>query len=45
MSIVQPTLILLLFRYVLSGAIHVPGIAYVDYIVPAIFLEAVLLEG
>jgi ABC transporter DrrB family efflux protein len=45
MSIVQPTLILLLFRYVLSGAIHVPGIAYVDYIVPAIFLEAVLLGG
>jgi len=45
MSIVQPAIILLLFRYVLGGAIHVPGIDYVNYIVPAIFLEAVLLGG
>ena len=44
-SIVQPALILILFRYVLSGAIHIPGINYVDYMVPAIFLEAVLLGG
>jgi ABC transporter DrrB family efflux protein len=45
MSIVQPTIILLLFRYVLGGAIHIPGIDYVNYIVPAIFLEAVLIGG
>ena len=27
------------------GAIHIPGIDYVDYVVPAIFLEAVLIGG
>src|SRR6202050_5267759 len=44
-SIVQPTIVLLLFRYVLGGAISVPGIDYVDYVVPGIFLEAVLIGG
>jgi ABC transporter DrrB family efflux protein len=44
-SIVQPTIILLLFRYVLGGAIHVPGVDYVDFVVPGIFLEAVLIGG
>lgn len=42
MTLVQPTVILLLFRYVLGGATHVPG---VDYVVPGIFLEAVLIGG
>lgn len=45
LSIVQPALILVLFRYVMGGAIRIPGIDYVDYIVPSIFLEAVLLGG
>jgi ABC transporter DrrB family efflux protein len=44
-SIVQPTIILLLFRYVLGGAIKVPGVNYVDFVVPGIFLEAVLIGG
>jgi ABC-2 type transport system permease protein/oleandomycin transport system permease protein len=44
-SILQPTIILLLFRYVLGGAIRVPGIDYVDSVVPGIFLEAVLIGG
>jgi ABC transporter DrrB family efflux protein len=44
-SILQPTIILLLFRFVLGGAIHVPGIDYVDYVVPGIFLEAMLIGG
>jgi ABC transporter DrrB family efflux protein len=44
-SIVQPTVVLLLFRYVLGGAIQVPGVDYVDYVVPGIFLEAVLIGG
>lgn len=45
MSVVQPTVILLLFRYVLGGAIRVPGLDYVNYVVPGIFLEAVLIGG
>jgi ABC-2 type transport system permease protein/oleandomycin transport system permease protein len=42
---VQPALLLVLFRYVLGGAIVVPGGSYVDYVVPAIFIEAVLIGG
>jgi ABC-2 type transport system permease protein/oleandomycin transport system permease protein len=42
---IQPALLLLLFRYVLGGAIKVPGGSYVDFVVPAVFLEAVLIGG
>jgi ABC-2 type transport system permease protein/oleandomycin transport system permease protein len=45
LSVAQPAIILLLFRYVLGGAIHIPGIDYVNYVVPGIFLEAVLIGG
>jgi len=41
----QPALLLVLFRYVLGGAITVPGGSYVDFVVPASFLEAVLIGG
>jgi ABC-2 type transport system permease protein/oleandomycin transport system permease protein len=41
----QPALLLVLFRYVLGGAILLPGGSYVDYVVPAIFVEAVLIGG
>ncbi|MGO9558416.1 MAG: ABC transporter permease [Acidimicrobiales bacterium] len=44
-SILQPAIILLLFRYVLGGAIRLPGVDYVDFVVPGIFLEAVLIGG
>ncbi len=42
---IQPALLLILFRYVLGGAIEVPGGRYVDFVVPAIFVEAVLIGG
>jgi ABC transporter DrrB family efflux protein len=41
----QPAMLLVLFRYVLGGAIQIPGRRYVDYVVPAVFLEAVLVGG
>lgn len=44
-SAIQPAMLLVLFRYVLGGAIHVPGMDYVDYVVPAVFIEAVLIGG
>jgi ABC-2 type transport system permease protein/oleandomycin transport system permease protein len=44
-SAVQPAMLLVLFRYVLGGAIHVRGTSYANYIVPAIFVEAVLIGG
>ena len=42
---VQPALLLVLFRYVLGGAIQIPGGRYVDFLVPAVFVEAVLIGG
>lgn len=42
---IQPAMLLVLFRFVLAGAIEVPGGRYVDFVVPAVFLEAVLIGG
>jgi ABC-2 type transport system permease protein/oleandomycin transport system permease protein len=42
---VQPVMLLLLFRYVLGGAIRIGGARYVDFVVPGVFLEAVLIGG
>jgi ABC-2 type transport system permease protein len=38
---VQPVIFVLLFRYAFGGAIHVPGVPYVDYLMPGIFAQAV----
>jgi hypothetical protein len=40
-AIVQPVIFVLLFRYAFGGAIHVPGVDYVDYLMPGIFAQAV----
>lgn len=44
-SAIQPTMLLVVFRYVLGGAIRIPGGIYVDYVVPSVFVEAVLIGG
>src|SRR5438067_13377907 len=38
---IQPVLFVLMFRYVFGGAIHVPHVSYVDYLMPGIFVQAV----
>jgi ABC-2 type transport system permease protein/oleandomycin transport system permease protein len=38
---IQPVIFVLLFRYAFGGAIHVPGVAYVDYLMPGIFAQSV----
>ncbi|MDA8270449.1 MAG: ABC transporter permease, partial [Actinomycetota bacterium] len=40
-SSIQPIMFVLLFRYVFGGAITVPGRAYVDYLMPGIFVQTV----
>jgi ABC transporter DrrB family efflux protein len=40
---VQPIMMLLLFRYIFGGAIKVPGGDYTDFVVPAIFLITALV--
>jgi ABC-2 type transport system permease protein/oleandomycin transport system permease protein len=38
---IQPVIFVLMFRYVFGGAINVPGIPYVDYLMPGIFVQTV----
>jgi ABC-2 type transport system permease protein len=38
---IQPVIFVLLFRYAFGGAIHVPGVDYVDYLMPGIFAQSV----
>ena len=40
-STIQPVLFVLMFRYVFGGAIRVPGIPYVDYLMPGIFAQTI----
>jgi ABC-2 type transport system permease protein/oleandomycin transport system permease protein len=38
-STIQPVIFVLMFRYVFGGAISVPGIPYVDFLMPGIFVQ------
>jgi ABC-2 type transport system permease protein/oleandomycin transport system permease protein len=40
-STVQPVIFVLMFRYVFGGAISVPGVPYVDFLMPGIFIQTV----
>ncbi|CAN5474973.1 ABC transporter permease [soil metagenome] len=40
-SLVQPLIFVLMFRYVFGGAIKVPGVRYVDYLMPGVFVQTV----
>src|SRR5207245_10529160 len=41
-STIQPVIFVLMFRYVFGGAINVPGVPYVDYLMPGIFVQTVV---
>jgi ABC transporter DrrB family efflux protein len=41
-STIQPVVFVLLFRYVFGGAIQVPGLPYVDFLMPGIFAQTVV---
>jgi len=43
-SSVQPIMFVLLFRYVFGGAIATPGMSYVNYLMPGIFVQTVLFS-
>ncbi len=40
-ALVQPIIFVVMFRYVFGGAIQVPGVRYVDYLMPGIFAQTV----
>ncbi len=39
--LVTPMIFLLLFRYILGGSIVIPGVRYVDYLVPGIIVQSI----
>jgi ABC transporter DrrB family efflux protein len=41
LSTIQPVIFVLNFRYVFGGAINVPGVDYVDFLMPGIFVQTV----
>jgi oleandomycin transport system permease protein len=41
-STIQPVIFVLMFRYVFGGSITVPGVTYVDYLMPGIFVQTVV---
>src|SRR5437867_4332953 len=42
-STIQPVIFVLLFRYVFGGAVRsLPGVPYVDYLMPGIFVQTVV---
>ncbi len=41
-SSIQPVMFVLLFVYVFGGAIHTPGVTYVNYLIPGIIVQTVL---
>lgn len=41
-STVQPVIFVLMFRYVFGGAIAIPGVDYVNYLMPGIFAQTVV---
>jgi ABC transporter DrrB family efflux protein len=44
-STVQGAMFLLIFRYVFGGAIEIPGVPYVDFLVPGFVVTGVLFSG
>ena len=43
--LIQPVMFVLMFRYVFGGAIDAPGLRYVDYLMPGIFVQTVAFAG
>lgn len=41
-STIQPIVFVLMFRYVFGGAIQVPGVPYVDFLMPGVFAQTVV---
>jgi ABC-2 type transport system permease protein/oleandomycin transport system permease protein len=40
-TLIQPVLLILIFRYVFAGSMHIPGVHYVDYLISGILVLTV----
>jgi ABC transporter DrrB family efflux protein len=43
--LVQPVIFVLLFAYVFGGAIHIPGVSYIDFLLPGILVQTATFAG
>jgi ABC-2 type transport system permease protein/oleandomycin transport system permease protein len=41
-AVIQPIMFVLLFRYVFGGEIHIPGVSFVNYLIPGILVQTTL---
>jgi ABC-2 type transport system permease protein len=44
-AVVVPVMFVLMFRYVFGGAIPVPGMSYVDYLIPSMLAQNAIFDG
>src|SRR3712207_1028022 len=44
-GIAQPLMLLVLFVYVFGGAVEVPGVSYIQYVVPALLVQTAAFAG
>jgi ABC-2 type transport system permease protein len=44
-SVVQTVMFLLLFRYVFGGSIKIPGLSFVDYLIPGYAAQIAIFDG
>jgi ABC-2 type transport system permease protein/oleandomycin transport system permease protein len=44
-SVVQTVMFFLLFRYVFGGSIEIPGLSFVDYLVPGYLAQIAIFDG
>lgn len=44
-STIQPVIFVITFRYVFGGSIQIPGVDYVQYLMPGIFVQTVAFGG
>ena len=40
--IIQPIMFVILFRYIFGGVIHIPGVPYVNYLIPGILVQTTM---
>ena len=41
-AVIQPVMFVLLFRYIFGGVIHIPGINYVNFLIPGILVQTTI---
>ena len=43
--LVQPIIFVLLFAFVFGGAIHIPGVTYIDFLLPGVLVQTATFSG